>query len=150
MRYTCSIPIDLSYNAVDSVVERASHIPISTHSLSLELLPKPYTSLLFLARCRSPELLRELTAWETARHRGDDSVAFSASCYEATVQRLEALEGLQVAALPCWLPKLLGFQRQGTVLGGWRQQEAEQQVERFLRKLPQGEKVLPYQKVGLH
>lgn len=98
----------------------------------MELLPKPYTSLLFLARCRwPPALLSEVLSWDTARHRGDGEVAFAAGCYDATLRRLEALgDGLVVAPLPPWVARLCGFKRQGAVLGGLEPVEAERQVGR--------------------
>eukprot|EP00913_Durusdinium_trenchii_P030339 g28420.t1 len=121
----------------------------------LELCPKPYTGLLFVAKCSHwpPKLLEEVVSWETARDRGSDGeVAFSTSQYEKVLKHFEAMasEGLELSALPKWVGQVAGFERGGApVCGGCSMSEAQAKVDRFLEKLPEATSVLPYQKESL-
>lgn len=121
----------------------------------LEPCPKPYTGLLFVAKCSHwpPKLLEEVVSWETARDRGSDGeVAFSTSQYEKVLKHFEAMasEGLELSALPKWVGQVAGFERGGApVCGGCSMSEAQAKVDRFLEKLPEATSVLPYQKESL-
>ncbi|CAE7588107.1 ZRANB3 [Symbiodinium natans] len=118
--------------------------------VQLELCPKPWTSLVFLAKCQHwpPNLLAEVQSWPSAAKREDGEVSFRAALYKSTLERFEGLAstGLQVAALPSWACTVAGFDRGGEpVCGGLPAAEARSKAEEFLKTLPQGSSVLPYQ-----
>ncbi|CAJ1445314.1 unnamed protein product [Effrenium voratum] len=124
--------------------------------VKLELCPKPYTALLFVAKSPRwpPQLLQEVCSWDTARDRGEGEVAFSVSAYKSVLQRFEALAaaGLDFSPLPSWVCTVAGFERGGPPCGGLPLAEAKAKVDQFLGSLPEGgqaSSVLPYQKEGL-
>lgn len=123
--------------------------------VKLELCPKPYTGLIFVAKCTwwPPKLLEEVSGWDTAHNRGvDGEVAFSTAHYKAVLSRLQALnsDGLEISALPDWVCQVAGFERcGGAPVGGCPMPEAQEKVDRFLQTLPEAAAVLPYQKESL-